>query len=171
MLRRAPLAPAVVLCVKLSPPPSGCAGHWSRPDAAPVGDTGVMTDPMPPYSGIEGLWNADPIGLATMLFRQVFAPRYAEVLPRRGVGSLEEDLAALAGIQLPSMRMYGTPPGSTLLQLGLECVLIWERAGIAARESHGTNLNVEHQVIMLRMGTTVLQSADPEATVRRLLGR
>ncbi len=50
-------------------------------------------------------------------------------------------------------------------------MLIWERAGIAARESHGTNLNVEHQVIMLRMGTTVLQSADPEATVRRLLGR
>jgi len=126
---------------------------------------------MPPYSGIEGLWNADPVGLATMLFRQAFAPRYAEALPRRSLGALEVDLAALGGLQLPAARVYGSPPGSTLLQLGLECVLVWERAGIAARASHGTNLNVEHEVVMLRMGTTVLQSADPEATVRRLLGR
>ncbi|MBM7503367.1 hypothetical protein ACFPER_07790 [Agromyces aurantiacus] len=130
-----------------------------------------MSTTTAPYDGPEGLWNADPIELATALFRQAFAPLAASPLPEQRIDRLPDDLAALGGFALGMVRVRGQQPGAMLLQLALECVLVWERAGIAARESTGTNLNVVHVVVMLRMGVAVLASPDPEATVRQLLGR
>lgn len=152
----------MVLGVTLAARDGVTGGLWSY--------TGAMTDASP-YPGPEGLWNADPVALATMLFRQAFGPIAAMPLPTRRIDQLPDDLAALGGIRLGTIRVRGDQPGALLLQLALESVLIWERAGIAARESSGTSLNVVHAVVMLRMGLTVLRSDDPEGTVRRLIGR
>ncbi|QAY72191.1 hypothetical protein ET445_01385 [Agromyces protaetiae] len=124
--------------------------------------------PGPLFAGVEGVWNADPVTVATLLFRQAFWNVAGQALPDRGVHRLTEDLGALCGVTVPAIRFSGGQPESTLLQLALEAVLLWERAGVAARVSTGTDRS-SHNVLMLRRGHTVLQSPDPEGALRHLL--
>ncbi|WP_127792292.1 hypothetical protein [Agromyces sp. LHK192] len=129
-----------------------------------------MDAPSPIFAGVEGVWNADPVHVATLLFRQAFAPLHDRSFPARSTSMLGDDLGALCGVQLGMIRTQGGEPGATLNRLALEYVLIWERAGIAGRIVSGGDV-ASSQVLMLRMGLSVLQSADPEATVRALLAR
>ncbi|QEO14038.1 hypothetical protein FLP10_06070 [Agromyces intestinalis] len=129
-----------------------------------------MDAPQPIFAGVEGVWNADPVTVATLLFRQVFAPLAAESFPARRSDLLPDDLGALCGVRLGMFRTPGGEPGATLTRLTLEYVLLWERAGIAARMIWGADVTIP-QVVMLRMGLSVLQSPDPEASVRALLAR
>lgn len=129
----------------------------------------AMSDARPRFAGPEGLWNADPVELATALFLQAFTPIGGEALPSRRIELLNDDLAALCGIGLPAMRVRTAQPLAMLSQLALDCVLIWERARVAARHTGGGGPIVNSSAEMLRMGTVVLQSADPVATMRQLL--
>lgn len=129
-----------------------------------------MEAPQPPFAGVEGLWNADPVSAATLLFRHVFAPVAAEPYPVRRTELLADDLGALCGVRLGMIRTQSGEPGATLTRLVLEYVLLWERAGIAARAVAGADVTIQ-QIVMLRMGPVVLRSADPEASVRGLLAR
>ncbi|WP_156352016.1 hypothetical protein [Agreia sp. Leaf210] len=129
----------------------------------------VTDAPIPPYDGPRGILLADRLDLAARLFVATFLGQKTSTLPRVdlevvGMAGLQGELAALGGYTMGSFTLLATrQPWAITTQLALECVLIWERASIAARYAD--------QVVVLEPGMRILVSSEPEAAAERAMSR
>jgi len=129
----------------------------------------VTDAPIPPYDGPRGILLADRLDLAAHLFVATFLGQKTSTLPRVdlevvGMAGLQGELAALGGYTMGSFTLLATrQPWAITTQLALECVLIWERASIAARYAD--------QVVVLEPGMRILVSSEPEAAADRAMSR
>ncbi|KQR19025.1 hypothetical protein ASF79_15150 [Agreia sp. Leaf335] len=129
----------------------------------------VTDAPIPPYDGPRGILLADRLDLAARLFVATFLGQKTSTLPRVdlevvGMAGLQGELAALGGYTMGSFTLLATrQPWAITTQLALECVLIWERASIAARYAD--------QVVVLEPGMRILVSSEPEAAADRAMSR
>lgn len=126
--------------------------------------------PRPPrYAGLEGLYRADAVEVATTTFLHVFAGATVGAPIREG-SKVDEIVAWLAGVPL-NTGLLGTADLHTwqLLQpYVLETTCLWEEARVASwRTVGGDHMRVF--CCLLKRGEHVLGSADPYRTMRELL--
>ncbi|RIJ76814.1 hypothetical protein D1871_10330 [Nakamurella silvestris] len=124
---------------------------------------------MPDFDGLPGLRSADTADLAARLLLRTFTPPTGTVqrlaLDSTGPGVLAE-MFALAGVEFKvGIRAERKALNNAFLQLSVECVLVWERHGIAARLAGGTDPRSD--VLLLRAGEGLLAGSDPYVTARR----
>jgi hypothetical protein len=124
---------------------------------------------LPPYDGPRGILHADRHDVAARLFVATFLQQKSSVLPRVdleivGLSGLQGELAALGGYSVGSFTLFANKqPWGITTQLALECVLIWERASIAARYGD--------KVVVLEPGMRILVSNEPSAAADRAMAR
>lgn len=129
----------------------------------------VTDAPIPPYDGPRGILHADRHDVAARLFVATFLKRNTSTLPRVdfevvGMAGLQGELAELGGYSMGSFTLFATrQPWAITTQLALECVLIWERASMAARYGD--------QVVVLEPGMRILVSSEPEVAADRAMAR
>jgi hypothetical protein len=124
---------------------------------------------LPPYDGPREILHADRHDVAARLFIATFLQQKSSVLPRVdfeivGLSGLQGELAALGGYSVGSFTLFANrQPWGITTQLALECVLIWERASIAARYGD--------KVVVLEPGMRILVSNEPSAAADRAMAR
>ena len=125
--------------------------------------------PVPPYDGPRGILHADRHEVAARLFVATFLKQKASPLPRvdveiPGLSGLQGELAELGGYSVGSFTLFANKqPWAITTQLALECVLIWERASMAARYGD--------KVVVLEPGMRLLVSSEPSAAADRAVAR
>ena len=125
--------------------------------------------PVPPYDGPRGILHADRHEVAARLFVATFLKQKASRLPRvdveiPGLSGLQGELAELGGYSVGSFTLFANKqPWAITTQLALECVLIWERASIAARYGD--------KIVVLEPGMRILVSSEPSAAADRAIAR
>ncbi|SDU94401.1 hypothetical protein SAMN04488544_2355 [Microlunatus sagamiharensis] len=126
--------------------------------------------PRPPrYAGLEGLYRADAVEVATTTFLHVFAAATVGNPVREG-SKVDEIVAWLAGVPL-NTGLLGTADLHTwqLLQpYVLETTCLWEQARVASWRTVGSD-HMRVFCCLLKRGENVLGSADPYRTMRELL--
>ena len=125
--------------------------------------------PVPPYDGPRGILHADRHEVAARLFVATFLKQKVSRLPRvdveiPGLSGLQGELAELGGYSVGSFTLFANKqPWAITTQLALECVLIWERASIAARYGD--------KIVVLEPGMRILVSNEPSAAADRAIAR
>jgi hypothetical protein len=125
--------------------------------------------PVPPYDGPRGILHADRHEVAARLFVATFLKQKESRLPRvdveiPGLSGLQGELAELGGYSVGSFTLFANKqPWAITTQLALECVLIWERASIAARYGD--------KIVVLEPGMRILVSSEPSAAADRAIAR
>lgn len=107
------------------------------------------------------LLNSDLDDLAAKLLVAAFTPRLDRPYPALARVELAEDLGRLGSVKMPKFAWsFGSQPGAALARLTLELVLMWEAAGLAARD-----LSDVGEVVLLFAGENALRDEDPEGAV------
>lgn len=126
-------------------------------------------EPVSPYDGARGILHADRHEVAARLFLAAFLSQKSSPLPRVdlevvGLITLHSHLAELGGYTASSFTLFASKqPWAITTQLTLECILIWERASIAARYGD--------KVVVLEPGMRILVSSKPTAAAARAIDR
>lgn len=104
-------------------------GFFTRADAEP-------TEPAR-YDGVAGLESADPVELAATVFLSVFTAGPSKHFNPADVLRALQRLCGIDEVPSEAIRRILAKPGDTysLDPLYLQCVLLWERALLAARLS------------------------------------
>jgi hypothetical protein len=128
----------------------------------------VAAESLETSPALQAILAADRRETAAALLAAAFASELGKPYPSRSGARLGEALGELAGIRLGrwSWSMY-RPTDAALARLILECVLLWEGAGLACR-----GLAIETtEVVLLGRGESALGSADPRSAVLAALAR
>jgi hypothetical protein len=109
---------------------------------------------------LAALLASDRIALATEAFVRTFTPHLDEPYPI--TQGLPHTVAEIGSVPLSSWTWHTSRPNDgAIARLVLELVLIWERAGIAARGV----FNDSSEIALLFRGEELLRTADPRLAV------
>lgn len=136
-------------------------GLFTRADAEP-------TEPAR-YDGVAGLESADPVELAATVFLSVFTVGPSKHFNPADVLRALQRLCGIDEVPPEAIRRILAKPGDrySLDPLYLQCVLLWERALLAARLSRGGE--ARHHLVLLPEGSRALADPEAESALRRLM--